>query len=180
MRERETRPVPPGMGPSTRLVWLPPAPAPTRVMATGAPLPYRALIDHILENLSRRIGVDELAAIARLNVFQLSRAFRREHATTPYRLVLEVRIQHATQMLREGATIAQTALHAGFADQSHFTRHFKRLTGMTPKHYADSAAWQRARDPGPALPWSTGPAIERSQSPVRSRAGRERSAPPVS
>ena len=107
----------------------------------GERVPYGAIVRHIRANLSRRITVDELAGIARLSVFQLSRAFRREHETTPYRLVLEIRIRHATDMLGAGATIAETALHAGFADQSHFTRHFKRLTGMTPKQYSlDSAA----------------------------------------
>lgn len=106
----------------------------------GARVPYGAIVRHIRANLSRRITVDELAGIARLSVFQLSRAFRREHETTPYRLVLEIRIRHATDMLGAGATIADTALHAGFSDQSHFTRHFKRLTGMTPKQYSVGSA----------------------------------------
>lgn len=101
-----------------------------------APLPYGAIVHHIRDNIARRITVDELATIARLSVFQLSRAFRRDHETTPYRLVLDVRIHHATGMLRDGATIADTAMRSGFADQSHFTRHFKRATGMTPKQYA--------------------------------------------
>lgn len=115
----------------------------TRSIADDAPvacfgarwLPYTAIVDHIRANLSRRITVAELAGIARLSAFQLSRAFRREHATTPYRLVLEMRIEHAKDRLRAGATISETALQAGFADQSHLTRHFRRLTGMTPKRY---------------------------------------------
>lgn len=98
--------------------------------------PYGAIVHHIRENLARRITVDELANIARLSVFQLSRAFRRDYETTPYRLVLEIRIRHATYMLGAGASIAETALRAGFADQSHFTRHFKRKTGVTPSKYA--------------------------------------------
>ena len=100
---------------------------------------YGAIVRHIRANLSRRITVKELAGIASLSVFQLSRAFRREHATTPYRLVLDLRIQHAKDRLSAGATISETALQAGFADQSHFTRHFKRLTGMTPKRYSRMA-----------------------------------------
>ena len=99
-------------------------------------LPYAEIVGHIRANLARRISVGELAGIACLSVFQLSRAFRRDHETTPYRLVLDLRIDHAAQMLCAGATIAETALRAGFADQSHFTRHFKRCTGMTPKQFA--------------------------------------------
>jgi AraC-like DNA-binding protein len=121
-----------------------------------ARLPYDAIVRHIRENLSRRIAVEELADIARLSVFQLSRAFRREHATTPYRLVLDIRIEHAKGRLSAGATIAETAFHAGFADQSHLTRHFKRLTGMTPKAYSarragSAAKFQREHAPVPVV-----------------------------
>ena len=114
--------------------------APPACAAPGC-LPYGAIVHHIRSNLSRRITVPELAGIACLSVFQLSRAFRREHATTPYRLVLDVRIQHAKDALSAGATIAETAFQAGFADQSHLTRHFKRVTGMTPRTYC---AWAQA------------------------------------
>jgi AraC-like DNA-binding protein len=101
-------------------------------------VPYAAILDHIHRNVSRRVGVDELAAIARISVFELCRAFRREHATSPYRLVLEVRVRYASAMLRAGVRIADAAARTGFADQSHFTRHFKRLTGMTPRQYMAS------------------------------------------
>lgn len=110
-----------------------------RAGPSGGRSRYGAIVRHIRANLSRRITVKELAGIASLSVFQLSRAFRREHATTPYRLVLDLRIQHAKDRLSAGATISETALQAGFADQSHFTRHFKRLTGMTPKRYSRMA-----------------------------------------
>jgi AraC-like DNA-binding protein len=118
-----------------------------RTAFAGPPQPYGAIVQHIRANLSRRITVDELAGIARLSVFQLSRVFRREHATTPYRLVLEMRIDQAARMLDAGATIADTAFHTGFADQSHFTRHFKRITGVTPKQYA---TWRGSRESGSA------------------------------
>ncbi len=72
-------------------------------------------------------------------MFQLSRALRHEHATTPYRLVLDLRIEHAKDTLRAGATISESAFQAGFADQSHLTRHFKRVTGTTPRSYCRAA-----------------------------------------
>jgi len=98
-------------------------------------VPYGAIDRYVRANLSRRIAVQELAGLARLSVFQLFRAFRRDRATTPCRFVLELRIEHAKQRLRAGASIAETAFQTGFADQSHLTRQFKRLTGMTPKAY---------------------------------------------
>jgi AraC-like DNA-binding protein len=113
-------------------------------LCNGGCVPYGAIVHHIRQNLARRITLDELARIACIGVFQLSRAFRRDLATTPYRLVLEERIRHAADMLEAGATIAETASHTGCADQSHFTRHFKRLTGTTPKRYA---AWRMREGP---------------------------------
>jgi AraC-like DNA-binding protein len=110
----------------------------------GRRLPYTRIVDHIQRNLARRIAVDELARIAQLSVFQLFRAFRREHAITPYGLVLAIRVRHAQRCLDGGATIAEAAQRAGFADQSHLTRHFKRLAGMTPKQYFAPARCLRA------------------------------------
>lgn len=101
----------------------------------GSALPLREIVLHIRCNVARRITLHELAGLAQLSVFQLIRAFRRELAMTPYRLVLEVRIEHAKHLLTQGASIADAALGAGFADQSHFTRHFKRSTGVTPKKF---------------------------------------------
>jgi AraC-like DNA-binding protein len=96
---------------------------------------YGAVVRHIRANLARRITVDELAQSASLSISQLARLLRREHATTPYGLVLAIRIEHAKDGLRGGAAIAETAFNTGFADQSHLTRHFKRVTGMTPKQF---------------------------------------------
>jgi AraC-like DNA-binding protein len=111
---------------------------PGRRIAT--PLPFARMVEHIDRNVARRITVDELAGIAEVGVYALFRAFRREHATTPYRLVLEVRVRHAQRAIAAGATIAEAAHRAGFADQSHLTRHFKRIAGITPKRYAGRQA----------------------------------------
>jgi AraC-like DNA-binding protein len=111
----------------------------------AAPLvPYATIARYIAENLSRRVAVQELAALAHVSVYELCRAFRRDGRTTPYRLVLEIRVRHASAMLVAGATIAEAAMQAGFADQSHFTRHFKRLTGMTPRQYVSRRVARRA------------------------------------
>lgn len=116
--------------------------ASARACAAGAPparvpssLPVNEIVNYIRRNVSRRITLGDIAELAELSVFQLIRSFRRELATTPYRLVVEVRIEYAKSLLTHGASIADAALDAGFADQSHFTRHFKRSTGVTPKKY---------------------------------------------
>jgi AraC-like DNA-binding protein len=135
-------------------------------------LPYARLVDHIQCNLARRIAIDELARIAQLSVFQLFSAFRREHATTPYRLVLAIRVRHAQRCLDAGATIAEAAQRSGFADQSHLTRHFKRIAGVTPKQYFASALRHATRTP--ALPlYGVAPALAQTSKPAAVRVGAE-------
>jgi AraC-like DNA-binding protein len=133
-------------------------------------LPYARLVDHIQCNLARRIAVDELARIAQLSVFQLFSAFRRERATTPYRLVLAIRVGHAQRCLDDGATIAEAAQRAGFADQSHLTRHFKRIAGVTPKQYFASTLRRDAH--APASPRGCdAPARAQISNPAATRVG---------
>jgi len=105
----------------------------------AAPLPHDEIVAFIRANLARRIALEELADLAQVSVFQLVRSFRREAETTPYRLIVDLRIEHAKTLLARGESIADAAFGAGFADQSHLTRHFRRRTGFTPKTYAAAA-----------------------------------------
>lgn len=56
--------------------------------------------------------------------------------TTPHRYLLQQRIEAAKQLLRRtGGSISEIGLDLGFADQCHFTRTFRRLTGTTPQRF---------------------------------------------
>jgi AraC-like DNA-binding protein len=54
----------------------------------------------------------------------------------PHAYLVQIRLLRAKALLRRGRPIAHVASATGFADQSHFTRHFKRLMGVTPAKYA--------------------------------------------
>ena len=75
------------------------------------------------------------SAPAGLGKSALVRAFAREKGVTPYRYLLAVRVDRARQMLEQGRSPAETALAAGFSDQSHFTNCFTAITGLTPGAY---------------------------------------------
>jgi len=109
--------------------------APYAPTAFAAALPFDEIVAYIRGNLNRRITLEDIAGVARLSVFQLVHAFRRESAITPYGLVLDLRVQHAKALLSRGKSIADAAYGAGFCDQSHLTRHFRRRTGVTPKQF---------------------------------------------
>lgn len=82
--------------------------------------------------------LDQLEQVTGCDRWQLSRDFRALLGTSPYRYLQYRRVDLAKQLLREGATLANAAHGAGFADQSHFGRTFRKTVGLTPKQWLRS------------------------------------------
>jgi AraC-like DNA-binding protein len=57
------------------------------------------------------------------------------YGMSPHRFQLAHRVRCARSLLEAGVPISEVAQRAGFADQSHFHRHFRRTLGMTPARY---------------------------------------------
>lgn len=91
---------------------------------------------YLEENYAENISLEELAALANLSPFHLLRSFRKQTSLPPHAYQIQVRVLRARQMLRLGLPCVDTALAVGFADQSHFTRHFKRIVGVPPGLYS--------------------------------------------
>jgi len=81
------------------------------------------------------ISLAELAALSGVSRFQLLRGFAREVGITPHAYLVQRRVCLARRLLADRQTPAQAAMLAGFADQSHMTRAFNRLLGITPGRY---------------------------------------------
>jgi AraC-like DNA-binding protein len=77
-----------------------------------------------------------LAAELGTNRFALIRGFKQTFGITPHAFVLRLRVERARERLAQGARVADLALELGFADQAHFCRTFKRVTGLSPGRYA--------------------------------------------
>ena len=82
--------------------------------------------------------LDELEQVSGCDRWQLSRDFRALLGTSPYRYLQHRRVDLAKRLLREGAKLAEAAHGAGFADQSHFGRTFRKAVGLTPKEWLRS------------------------------------------
>lgn len=80
-------------------------------------------------------SLEQLAQIACLSPYHLVRVFRAETGLPPHTYLTQVRIQHARQKLQAGEPIAEVATATGFADQSHLTKRFKRIVGVTPGQF---------------------------------------------
>ncbi|MER8382792.1 AraC family transcriptional regulator [Mesorhizobium sp. M0976] len=92
--------------------------------------------DYLEENVARIVRSDELEAITGLDRYALSRHFRATFSTSPHRFLLMRRLQRARRMIEADEPLAQIAIAAGFSDQSHFNRHFKKAFGVTPGRWS--------------------------------------------
>jgi AraC family transcriptional regulator len=97
----------------------------------------KAVLGYIRENLHAALTLRELAEIAHLSPYHFARRFKDSTGLPPHRYVIARRIERAKELLRgeDDLSLAQVAARVGFWDQGHFTRHFKRLVGVTPKRF---------------------------------------------
>ncbi len=96
----------------------------------------RGLVDYIRANLTSNISVTELAALVQMSPSHFARMFKASFGVTPYRFVMQERVEGAKAMLATtDLSGSQVATAFGFASQSHFVKVFRQVTGVTPKQY---------------------------------------------
>ncbi|MGX1099665.1 helix-turn-helix domain-containing protein [Amorphus sp. MBR-141] len=99
----------------------------------------RRATEFIEENCLRNIRLEELAELTQLSQSYFSRAFKVATGSPPHQWHMKARIRKVQEMLCAlELPLTEIAVAAGFADQAHFTRVFRRIVGTTP------AAWRRA------------------------------------
>ena len=106
-----------------------------------APWQERRAKEVLSANLDGGVPLKQVAQECRLSVSHFSRAFHRSVGVAPHNWLLKRRIEVAKEKLRDSRLpLAEVALACGFADQSHLTRVFTDMVGVSP------GAWRRARD----------------------------------
>ncbi|MFM0318928.1 AraC family transcriptional regulator [Paraburkholderia nemoris] len=106
--------------------------------ATRRPVDYLAAErarEYMLGSLDSAVTLDELAAAAGRDRWSLSRDFRALFGTSPHRYLTMRRLDLVRRLAVQGVSLADASAAAGFADQSHMTRHFKRAWGVAPAHW---------------------------------------------
>ena len=94
---------------------------------------------------AQRLELDHLAAIAGLSKYHFVRCFKKATGLGPLQYHMQLRLIEARRRLRRGAHPHDVALDLGFYDQSHFITAFRRIHGMTPRHYSSLHAAGSAR-----------------------------------
>lgn len=101
----------------------------------GERLAVRRVREYLVEAYAENVSLDDLAKVANLSPYHLHRVFTREVGMPPHAFQTQVRISRAKILLNESKPLHVVAAETGFADQSHFTREFKRYVGLTPGAY---------------------------------------------
>lgn len=105
-------------------------------------LPKRTLqqvVDYIHEHLDQDLTLAKLAAITHMSPSYFSRLFKQSTGLSPHQYVIQCRVDRAKQLLlRRELSIAEISYCLGFTHQSHFSHHFKRLVGSSPKAFLNS------------------------------------------
>jgi AraC family transcriptional regulator len=108
--------------------------------SAGGVLPQRKLqrvIEYIMENLEGSPTLEQMASIAHLSSHHFARQFKAATGLSPHQYVIARRVERAQHLLRKDDELglAEVAQRVGFYDQSHFSVHFKRIVGVTPRQF---------------------------------------------
>jgi len=99
------------------------------------PAAVRRAREYLRENVVQAVSLSDLSEASGLSGYRLNRAFSRAVGLPPHAYQIRLRVERARELLAAGSAPAVAASESGFSDQSHLTRHFKRITGFTPAAY---------------------------------------------
>ena len=118
--------------------------APARARGGLAPARLRRVLDYIDSRLADDLPLADLAAVAGMSEHYFLERFRASMGDPPHRYVLQQRIERARRLLGDRArkrSVIEAAVESGFTNASHFSRVFRRFTGVSPSRFqADALA----------------------------------------
>jgi AraC family transcriptional regulator len=101
-----------------------------------SPSQLEQVMDYIKANLTDDISILDLAKLTHMSESHFSRSFKQSVGITPYQYLMQQRVERAKELLKQRSIVISTiALDCGFANQTHLTKVFRQMTGMTPKAY---------------------------------------------
>ncbi|WP_405972677.1 AraC family transcriptional regulator [Streptomyces sp. NBC_00988] len=109
---------------------------PSSTPTTLAPTLARDLRELLDENVTEGITLDEAARLVHAHPAHLVRAFSGAYGIAPHQYLMSRRVDRARRLLLDGRPPGEVATVTGFYDQSHLTRHFRKLVGVTPGRYS--------------------------------------------
>ena len=93
-------------------------------------------------NFAAKLSREEMARAAGLSVSYFSKLFTQCIGLSPHQYLVRCRLRHSKKLLatpEENLSLVDVAAEAGFADQAHFCRHFRRAYGVSPLAFRRTA-----------------------------------------
>ncbi len=113
--------------------------------APGADYAVRRAREYLETHYAKNVSLEELAAVVNLSQFHFLRVFRKAMGLPPHAYQTQVRVEQAKLLLALSWPISQVAAETGFVDQSHFTRRFKGIVGVTPGQFSRNSNFVQYR-----------------------------------
>ncbi|MDP3912595.1 MAG: AraC family transcriptional regulator [Bacteroidota bacterium] len=106
------------------------------IKESGENDPASLSINYMLENISKKFSLEELAKNVNLSSSHFSRLFLSRTGHSPIDYFIQLKIQRACRLLdNSGWMIADVAREMGFEDQFYFSRQFRKVMSMSPREY---------------------------------------------
>jgi AraC family transcriptional regulator len=116
----------------------------TSMRKGGEPQWLGRVREYLHSRFTQTIGLSDVAAIAGVHPSHLAKAFRRACGVTIGAYIRQLRVEHAATLLKQRQlSLLEIALVCGFHDQSHFTRVFASVFGVSPGRYASCVGRDR-------------------------------------
>ena len=99
-------------------------------------------------NFASRVSREEMARAAGLSISHFSKLFTQCMGISPHQYLLRCRLRHGKKLmltLEQGLSIAEVACESGFADQAHFSRHFRRAYSVSPLAFRRSGGPEKVQ-----------------------------------
>lgn len=120
--------------------------SPERNQAQVAPRTVARVRDYLHSMYQEQVSIADLAHAAGVSGTHVIRSFSAGTGMPPHAYLVSLRVERAKALLRDGRSPAEVALDVGFYDQSQLTRHFKRITGVTPARFAAQVSTPKVRN----------------------------------
>jgi AraC-like DNA-binding protein len=113
--------------------------------------PLGAARDYLQDHVGEPVTITALADMIGLAESHFIRAFHREFGLPPHAYHLRLRLAAASELLASGLSVSTVAYECGFADQSHLSRNFKAVYGLTPAAWTNAVSDSPRRSARPTL-----------------------------